>query len=462
MTSFDQQVQALVRQNIAGLTLGVVILAVGIAALVLLRLRSRAGERILLWFGLLATLYGIRLLARNRLIELMFGGPVSFWTEVIAYLDFMMVIPALLVAEEIYGKGWRSALRWAIWIMAAYGALGIALGLATGTPYVIPEPGVLLMVPVAIVFLLGRHYGYRAPPFADASLLVIGAAIFLAFVFNEHFGPQRYRVEPLGFFALICCLGLIAIRRVRRNELRLLAVEQEMASARRIQSSILPGHGPQIDGLTLVAKYSPMASVAGDFYDFMPVDSKGIGILVADVAGHGVPAALVASMVKVAIAAQQQHASDPARVISGLNQVFCRQRTGQLITAGYLFVDAAQHSAVYAGAGHPPLILLRKSDGKVHRYENNGLLLGVRPNATYTNVPIPISAGDRLLLYTDGLLEAANPAGETFDSQLDARISTHAVRPAHEFTEALVADLSAWSRPKGQEDDLTLVVIDIH
>src|SRR5579863_2691289 len=172
MTPFDQQVQALVRQNMAGLTLGVVILAVGITALVLLRLRSRAGERILLWFGLLATLYGIRLLARNRLIEVMFGGSVSFWTEVIACLDFVMVIPALLVAEEIYGKGWRSSLRWAIWIMAAYGALGIALGLATGTPYVIPEPGVLLMVPASIVFLLGRYYGYSAPPFADAPLLM--------------------------------------------------------------------------------------------------------------------------------------------------------------------------------------------------------------------------------------------------------------------------------------------------
>src|ERR1017187_6060797 len=88
-----------------------------------------------------------------------------------------------------------------------------------------------------------------------------------------------------------------------------------------------------------------MASVAGDFYDFVLLDANRIGILVADVAGHGVPAALISSMVKVALASQHEHAADPAMVLSGLNQIFCQQRTGQFITAGYLVIDSLKGSA---------------------------------------------------------------------------------------------------------------------
>ena len=159
--------------------------------------------------------------------------------------------------------------------------------------------------------------------------------------------------------------------------------------------------------MNIAARYSPMASVAGDFYDFVLLDANRIGILVADVAGHGVPAALISSMVKVALASQHEHAADPAMVLSGLNQIFCQQRTGQFITAGYLVIDSLKGSAVYGGAAHPPLILFRRSDRSVHRFENNGIFLGFRASERYSNIEIPFSAGDRLLLYTDGLLEAS-------------------------------------------------------
>src|SRR5271155_5471152 len=102
---------------------------------------------------------------------------------------------------------------------------------------------------------------------------------------------------------------------------QLQTIQKELETARQIQLSILPNDIPKIEGLDIAARYIPMTSVAGDFYDFIMVDEKSIGILVADVSGHGMPAALIASMLKIALAAQVAHAGDPAQVLLGLNQV---------------------------------------------------------------------------------------------------------------------------------------------
>src|SRR5271169_1346495 len=108
-----------------------------------------------------------------------------------------------------------------------------------------------------------------------------------------------------------------------------------------------------------------MTSVAGDFYDFIIVDDKHVGILVADVSGHGLPAALIASMLQVALTAQSAHASDPGRVLGGLNQALCGKFQRNFVTAAYLFVDLENLVISYAGAGHPPMLLWRASTGIV-------------------------------------------------------------------------------------------------
>src|SRR5579862_1905091 len=446
--------------SLAGLALAVISLTAGLAALLFMLSTRRFKDRILLWFGLLAVMYGFRLLAKDPLIQIAFQEPERLRVLLVAWMDFAIAIPAMLLGEEIFGKGWRSSMRWAVWITVVYAVLGIALGIATGNPYFLPEPGVALIwclwLAVALAAIVGK---YRVPSIPDVRLFVAGTVVLLAFVLEQHFAPERYHAEPLGVFLFIACMGVIAVRRMHRNEQKLLSVEQEMASARRIQASILPEREPQVPGLSIVARYSPMASVAGDFYDFVLLGANRVGILIADVAGHGVPAALISSMVKVALASQRSHADDPAQVLSGLNQIFCQQRTGQFITAGYLVIDPSKRSAVYAGAAHPPLIVFQRSNCIVRRFENNGTLLGFRPSEKYSNIEIPLAAGDRLLLYTDGLLDASNRAEEAFDSQIDERIAAHADLAAPQFADALLADLAAWSTT--QEDDLTLLVIDL-
>jgi len=107
-----------------------------------------------------------------------------------------------------------------------------------------------------------------------------------------------------------------------------------------------------LTGLDIAARYLPMSAVAGDFYDFLFIDEKRIGILIADVTGHGIPAALIASMLKVAFAAQAHHANDPACVLAGLNRALCGKFEEHFVTAAYLFIDLQNYLLRYSAAGH--------------------------------------------------------------------------------------------------------------
>src|ERR1700757_1930757 len=174
---------------------------------------------------------------------------------------------------------------------------------------------------------------------------------------------------------------------------QLLTIQKELETARQIQMSILPSEIPKIGGVDIAARYIPMTSVAGDFYDFIVVDEKHLGILVADVSGHGMPAALIASMLKIALAAQVPYAADPAQVLSGLNQVLCGKFQQHYVTAAYLYLDMATRTVRYAGAGHPPLLMWSDSTAGVRDVLENGLFLGKFKIATYSSVEFPISPG---------------------------------------------------------------------
>jgi len=243
---------------------------------------------------------------------------------------------------------------------------------------------------------------------------------------------------------------------------QLLTIQKELETARQIQLSILPASVPKIEGLDIAARYIPMTSVAGDFYDFIVVDEKHIGILVADVSGHGMPAALIASMLKIALSSQVAHATNPAKVLLGLNQALCGKFQHHFVTAAYSFIDLENLTLTYAGAGHPPLILWGGPEG-VRSVEENGLFLGKFSFATYTSVELPIKAGDRILLYTDGIPETTNPAGVEFGTDaFMAFLDTEKSTSADHFIDLLLEELSRWSARRATEDlddDITIVAI---
>ncbi len=245
---------------------------------------------------------------------------------------------------------------------------------------------------------------------------------------------------------------------------QLQALNTELEMARQIQLSILPHSIPKLAGLDIAAHYLPMTSVAGDFYDFIQIDDKHIGILIADVSGHGLPSALIASMLQVALSGQAGHATEPAKVLLGLNRALCGKFTQNFVTAAYIYVDLANNLMRYAGAGHPPMLQWRISTGKTAQILENGLFLGMFGEASYEAIEFPLEPGDRYVLYTDGILEAANSAQEQFGTdRLMSFMKNHNHLEAEPFSQTLLDDLACWSNQtvdQGQQDDITLLVID--
>ncbi len=198
----------------------------------------------------------------------------------------------------------------------------------------------------------------------------------------------------------------LVLREAREQLARqLLTINNELEMAREIQLSILPHQTPKIRGLGIAARYLPMNSVAGDFYDFILVDEKRVGIL-----GRGcfpatacIPRALIASMLKVALSAQTAHASDPARVLNGLNHSLCGKFKYHFVTAAYIFVDMEKQIMRYAAGGHPPLLLWQAATGSASEIVQNGLLLGMFPQENvFRGGNHAVQPGDKAILYTDG------------------------------------------------------------
>jgi serine phosphatase RsbU (regulator of sigma subunit) len=208
-----------------------------------------------------------------------------------------------------------------------------------------------------------------------------------------------------------------------------------------------------------------MTSVAGDYYSFPEVASGHMDVVVADVMGHGTPAALVASMVKVSVLASAERHEHPSEIISDLNKTICKEAPTQLATAVYVSLDREASVGRYSAAGHPPPFLWRRAAQKLDSLDVPGLLLGFRSNEAFDTGEFRFSAGDRLLLYSDGLTDAENSEGISFgDGRLPSSIQEGQSLAAEPFATHLLDEVLKWSS-KGSEpaqsDDITFVVIDI-
>ncbi len=464
----EEQLRSNLRGDLPLVILGSVIAAIGVAAVVVQLARWKSGERVLLWFGLFAVPYGLRLLTNTVPFQMAFGQPQGVWPFVSKLVEFATLVPALLLFEDFYGKGWRSSVRWLIWAYVVFATIAFTSIVIQRRPDLLPAAGIGTVFLLPAVLLLGRLMGYKRPQVQDQGVLSLGlVALFLTFAHDRIASTRLFDwhadTEPYGLFVLICCLGYVATRRVLANERQLVSLGEEMRAATRIQSSILPRTSPEMGSFNLAVRYAPMRAVAGDFYDFLVFRPGCLGIVVADVTGHGVPAALVASMVKVAVSAHMDVGGEPGKVIAGLNSTLCRQAQGQYATAVYVFLDQAKRMGCYSAAGHPPLLLWQRATRTLLELNESGLLLGVRSSEEYEQTEFTLEAGDRLLVYTDGLVEAVNTRGEAFgETQLGKFIATHQDLPAEQFAERLLDSVLGWpGSARAQADDITVVVIEI-
>src|SRR6185295_15084036 len=305
--------QAVLRQDVPGAAIGFVLLGLGLAAGAVAWVRRRTGDLTLLYFAVLCFLYAVRLLCDLDAVEILYSPPERAWQRLINVLTYLMPVPAFLFFERVIGRGWRSSLYRLGQLFTVLAAVAVPLEIFS------PWPGLLLgpyrfLVIAAILVTLATLFAPGKERSADVRLLRASFLVFGVFALYQNLRgmglmPWQEDLEPLGFLCFVCGLGAIAARRVFDTQERLTTIRQELETARRIQASILPEGAPRIAGLGLAARYVPASEVAGDFYDFLAGDGRRVGILIADVSGHGVPAALVASMLKVAVAAQAVHAA---------------------------------------------------------------------------------------------------------------------------------------------------------
>lgn len=324
----------------------------------------------------------------------------------------------------------------------------------------------LLLVLITVVAVPRLSRKYLVLP--DRGVLATGIFVFaveaLYTNLSRNLGFETPLIlDHLGFAILLFSFGYVALQLVFTNERRLLSVEKELAIAREIQTSILPSCVPEINNLSISAAYLPMTEVAGDFYQFIAIDQKRVGILVANVSGHGVPAALISSMIKVAMQSVVSFADDPAQVLRALNRILSTELRGQLTSAAYLWIDSESHSVQYSAAGHPSLLWWRNRCGELQHIESNGLLFGVAQDSEYPVCSLAVESRDRFLIYTDGLIEPENARGESFgDRQLEQVIRNNRSQPASELLQQVLSELRKW-QPAGvsQQDDITLIVVDV-
>ena len=457
--------------ELANIAVAAALLTFSFAATALFFFRRRVREGILLYFAVFCFLYAVRMLVSCALVRTLFHQPAPFWDYLNWVITCTILVPFGLFFHQVMpGKVKRFAL-WMVYAQSVFAVFGVVAA-ASGMPifYLDITNNIVVLATIVVgtslLFLGAGDSDSRSN--REARIFVAGFLIWAVFIVHVNLVHLKIlpgtNVEFAGFFVFVCCLAYISLNRILSNEQRLFAINKELEIARSIQSSILPQNLPVLAGLDVAARYAPMSAVAGDFYDFLPVDEKRLGVLVADVTGHGVPAALIASMLKVAFAAQTAHADDPARVLAGLNHALCGKFEEHFVTAAYLFVDLEKGILRYAAAGHPPLLLFSKKVGSAVELEENGLMLGLFPEAAYSFAEFRVASGTRCLMYTDGLLESSSAQKEEFGkSRCKQFLQDNPDLAPAALADRLLGSVAAFSghaTGRAQEDDITILALD--
>lgn len=451
------------------LAIGFVLLTIGAAAAAVSVAFWKRRHRALLAFGAFSFTYGIGLTFRSTAMHPLLGMSSSQAETVYWLVNYWLAVPALIYTDESRGPGWHLIIRriWQAWIpLASFFTIYDLIVTRHGALLMVFTPLLLLTLVIVLVHVV------RGPASAgdERRIRRIGSAIFVSSIIIDNLNGALLRLpfllEPLGVTSFIGSLGFVTARQFFAHERELAVVEHEMQTARGIQESILPRGGVTLPRLTVAARYLPMRGIAGDIYDFQVLDDHRVGVLVADVIGHGVPAALVASMVKIAFTSQRDQAARPAALLTAMNEALCHNLTAQFVTAAYVYIDTEAGELRFSLAGHPPPILFRRATGeRIDLGEGAGLILGFDRHAKYQECRLRLTPGDRLLIYTDGLIEAQNAAGEFFgDTELRKVFRPGADLPTEGFAATLLNNLRAWAGHSSNggafDDDLTLVVVD--
>jgi PAS domain S-box-containing protein len=252
----------------------------------------------------------------------------------------------------------------------------------------------------------------------------------------------------------------------REMEGRLARSHAELQIAADIQRSFMPEVIPQITGFDIAARTVMAKEVGGDFFDVIPfeimaLDAGTLGLLIADVSGKGVPAALFMALSRIVVRVNAQWHRDPAQAIADANNIITQDsKSGMFVTLFFGTLREKDRTLTYVNAGHNPPMVFRSRDGTIEELLLTGIVLGAAENQEYTSRTIPIGPDDLVVMYTDGVTESINSREELFgEDRLREIIRNNARLTAREILDRILSAVQEFAGDMPQFDDITLLVI---
>ena len=306
-----------------------------------------------------------------------------------------------------------------------------------------------------------RLTGYRTRSILCVPLKIKDRVIGVSQVINKLDGSD-FTEEDMETLSLLCANAAVAVEnaRLHRKILQNQQTEQDMAFAKSVQSSFLPGAMPKLEGFRFCAYYEPAREIGGDFYDFIPLDENRLGILIGDVSGKGVPAALFMARFTTDFHLLALREKDPERLMRRINETVCEQSCrGMFVTVFYMVLEKNSGEALYINAGHlPPVIWNGSTEKFAVLSRHGGPPLGIAPDLDYESARMSLDPGSSVLLCTDGLMEAKNDRGEFLGLDGIEESLRAGSSEAESAMSRLCSSLSRFVGECPQSDDVTMVL----
>jgi serine phosphatase RsbU (regulator of sigma subunit) len=307
---------------------------------------------------------------------------------------------------------------------------------------------IFYVIPVALcAWFVHRKAGFAL---AFLSSITLYVADFLCSPSYSHpFIPIWNAIVSFGFFSIMVW-SLSSYRKV---------MDRENTRALEIQHSMLPKNIPEFPGYDIAVAWRPTSRIGGDYYDIVNLADSTMGLCIGDVAGHGIPAALLMSNLQAAFRILAINTHSPDDLCDQLNKFIVNNTESEnFISFFYSILETEKKVLHYSNAGHPPPFVLRQN-GTIHRLSTDGLLLGVTDDFVNKHAILKLETGDVIILYTDGVVEARNPRGEFFGEEgLINVCKMHFHQSANDICENILRSLSLFNN-NNNHDDVTLLVI---
>jgi sigma-B regulation protein RsbU (phosphoserine phosphatase) len=242
-------------------------------------------------------------------------------------------------------------------------------------------------------------------------------------------------------------------------------IERDLKAASGIQQSLLPDKSPDIPNVNIAWRFEPCQEIGGDIFNIQEVGHQNVGIYMLDVCGHGVPAALIAVSLSQLlqnsrqVLTVQQNSTAPASVLDSLNMAFPFERFESYFSIVYAVIDYKEGIFTYSCGGHPPPVILSCNE-PFRILDCHGPVIGIDPNKNYTQAEIKLNPGDKIVLYTDGIVECRNPEGEMFGkNRFYQSLEEHRGKPAQQMADTVYEGAKRFMDGSSPDDDVSIMVV---